>query len=939
MNASLTSFAGLLLNWLADYYLAATLVLSLTFLGWRWMRQPAQRIAAAWTVMLELLVLAVVCALPFWPKISFFAARSPRPVAKLPAAPNREIAVRPPIRLERLIGETPVLAVPLKRGISKSPEAPVPLKIEWTWMELLSAGYLTCAASVGLWLCWGAAAAALVCKRARSAPAPLRERLSEIVRGNRRAPRLLVSSHIGSAVALGVLRPTIVLPARLAANGPPSTLGLVLSHEYAHIRHCDLLLLALGRCLLVVFFAHPLFWWLRRAIRVDQELLADAVAAGENRHDYAEELLHLIRGTPQPSLMAVAAVGIWEGSSQLSRRITMLLDETFCVEPTGSRRLRNQALGIFILLGAACSFVTLQPARLAGEQEKPSKAAESKTEKIAGQADKKSNEEGKPEGNPSPGLWMTDFEAAKAKAKAEKKMLLLEFTGSDWCGPCMALKADILDKHASDNEFLKQTVLVEVDFPHEKKQSEELKAQNKKLRDLYQAGKNFPEVLLLDSDGKLIARYMGFDPDVERYLKHLAECPGIWKSIPQWRSELEKAQGLDRVRLLDKLIDAYDKLQTPVKEMSDWRKEIVSLDPENQSGLMDKYIVSISMSEADRLFEERKIPEAVAVLHKVKHIEGLTDEQREGYSYKLKKYENLAKALEVYWELKARMTKAEGLERVKLLDQLVDKASYVSYWAYGCPCIEAFDPNVTYQALSQEVIALDPDNKSGLKPKHEVNLARIERNELFNQHKLIEIIPVYHKALKIKGLNDELRREVEFLIGRFARAGEAQESYLKHARDLEKAQGLERAKLLDQMLAEFELFKEWNFQDLTPFPDKQAWLKEIISLDPKNESGLKNKAEFALMRLELPTIEDANEKLARVEKVLALSGTITPDQMQDGWTAKGEIYFGQKKFAESRDYFKKALEIDPKNQRCSGIKTWFPAIEEEMKKAAGQSPK
>jgi len=58
--------ASHLVHWLLDYYLAATLLLVVACLGWRWVRQPAHRITAAWTVMLELIALAVVCALPFW---------------------------------------------------------------------------------------------------------------------------------------------------------------------------------------------------------------------------------------------------------------------------------------------------------------------------------------------------------------------------------------------------------------------------------------------------------------------------------------------------------------------------------------------------------------------------------------------------------------------------------------------------------------------------------------------------------------------------------------------------------------------------------------------------------------------------------------------------------------------------------------------------------
>ncbi len=194
-------------------------------------------------------------------------------------------------------------------------------------------------------------------------------------------PRLLLSSRVANAVALGVLRPAILLPAALAETERPHTLRPVLAHELAHIRNRDLWLLTLGRCLLIFLYAHPLFWWLRRAIRHDQELLADAVAAGDNRHAYAQQLLRLIRLSANPPPIPVsAAVAIWENSSQLSRRIAALLDETFRVEPAGSRAWKYRTLGLLVLLGAAVSLVTLQPARSATEQAKPADAAQLKTE-------------------------------------------------------------------------------------------------------------------------------------------------------------------------------------------------------------------------------------------------------------------------------------------------------------------------------------------------------------------------------------------------------------------------------------------------------------------------------------------------------------------------------------------------------------------------------
>jgi hypothetical protein len=127
-------------------------------------------------------------------------------------------------------------------------------------------------------------------------------------------------------------------------------------------------LLALGRYLLVLLFAHPFFWWLRRQIRDDQEAVADAVAACESGPDYAAELLRWVRLTVGLSPVRIAAAaGLWESSSQLTKRIVILLDETFRVQTTVSRRWKYPAAGLLVLLGTAFSAVTLQPRRSAAE--------------------------------------------------------------------------------------------------------------------------------------------------------------------------------------------------------------------------------------------------------------------------------------------------------------------------------------------------------------------------------------------------------------------------------------------------------------------------------------------------------------------------------------------------------------------------------------------
>ena len=149
--------------------------------------------------------------------------------------------------------------------------------------------------------------------------------------------RVLVSDRIGLPVAIGVFRPTIVLPVDFVATEPDDCLEAALAHEWAHIRNGDLRWLALLRLLNVVLFAQPLFWWLRRTIRADQEVLADAAASalhGDGRLAYAETLVGWARSShrPQPGALASAALALWERPSMLHRRVRLLLDRDYRVE-------------------------------------------------------------------------------------------------------------------------------------------------------------------------------------------------------------------------------------------------------------------------------------------------------------------------------------------------------------------------------------------------------------------------------------------------------------------------------------------------------------------------------------------------------------------------------------------------------------------------------
>lgn len=105
--------------------------------------------------------------------------------------------------------------------------------------------------------------------------------------------------------------------------------------------------------------------------------------------------------------------------------------------------------------------------------------------------------------------WGTDIAAAKALAKKQGQPILLDFTGSDWCGWCIKMKKESLDQKAFTDFAAKNVVLVEVDFPSKKALPEATKKQNDDLKKQYKVN-GFPTFVLIDADGKELGRQVGY---------------------------------------------------------------------------------------------------------------------------------------------------------------------------------------------------------------------------------------------------------------------------------------------------------------------------------------------------------------------------------------------------------------------------------------------
>jgi thioredoxin-related protein len=105
--------------------------------------------------------------------------------------------------------------------------------------------------------------------------------------------------------------------------------------------------------------------------------------------------------------------------------------------------------------------------------------------------------------------WMTDLPKAQAQAKSENKLVVMDFTGTDWCPWCIKLNKEVFSTPEFSEFAAKSLVLVEVDFPRRKPQSAELKKANQALQEKYKI-EGYPTVIVLNSAGKKVGE-LGYE--------------------------------------------------------------------------------------------------------------------------------------------------------------------------------------------------------------------------------------------------------------------------------------------------------------------------------------------------------------------------------------------------------------------------------------------
>jgi beta-lactamase regulating signal transducer with metallopeptidase domain len=317
------------------------IVLAVGSLAVRLCRQPVRR---ARLVILTLLgAVAVPClgALPVVPRWSAGILPAPAPLRSRPdnaahtaarshfRLPAEEAESKDAFDRAGRFGETlagtarPDVANAPPRSTQPSPRSRSTVPPVRT---LLMGCYFAVAAGLATWWLVGQFALWRVTRAARPVSGAVRDAFLSLTGPAGEPVVLLESDRIALPFTYTWVRPVILLPSTLCRGGDPSAVRYVLMHEWSHVERRDAWAWNLACLAGVILFYQPLFWWLRRQLRLCQDYLADArAAAAGSAEDYASFLVHLAQ--VRRSDPALPALGMVDRRSNLSRRVMMLVQD------------------------------------------------------------------------------------------------------------------------------------------------------------------------------------------------------------------------------------------------------------------------------------------------------------------------------------------------------------------------------------------------------------------------------------------------------------------------------------------------------------------------------------------------------------------------------------------------------------------------------------
>jgi hypothetical protein len=286
----------------------------------------------------------------------------------------------------------------------------------------------------------------------------------------------------------------------------------------------------------------------------------------------------------------------------------------------------------------------------------------------------------------------------------------------------------------------------------------------------------------------------------EKYVKELNGLIKTYGEVVALKATLEKLADLDRAKTLDQIVLGYDKLNTGDDDVAKYSAEIVTLDPDNKAGLKLKYAFRILLADAKKLREAKKYADAKAACEQAADLAGITaEQQQEAYFAEgeccfgthdfgglvallkkardlaphsakakeiepmLKRFEPVADAQETVAKLKPELEKSQGLDRAKLLDQLIEAQTTLSQFI---PAPRHADEIAQW---SKEIVALDPDNHAGLNTKYRLRELLADSAKDAKAGDMDKARAALDKALDLRDLTDEQRSQVKTAIAKLSK--------------------------------------------------------------------------------------------------------------------------------------------------------------------------
>ncbi len=193
--------------------------------------------------------------------------------------------------------------------------------------------------------------------------------------------------------------------------------------------------------------------------------------------------------------------------------------------------------------------------------------------------------------------WMTDLPAALQQAEKEGKLVLVDFTGSDWCSACIVLRRTVLDTPEFREFTADKFVLMEVDLPLDEGMNPELRRRNEEIAKRYGVG-GFPTVMVLDPQGRVMGGFQGsLSPDAARaQLKSACEAAVLFRRAAGQVGEA-------KARTLNEAYRNFPEGKSFAAAREALVQEILLADEKNVTGIHDVAAVG---AQARRFAEQRE---------------------------------------------------------------------------------------------------------------------------------------------------------------------------------------------------------------------------------------------------------------------------------------------------------------------------------------------